>query len=167
MTGSVRNCCAQCPWFTCRNETVGERVCGVSEAGDGQQRDGGQGMKVNKRSGWAAAVAALVCLCLAGCGNNVKGHTYAAARRIGDDRIRIGRDCERDDGSDPSDLHVYAEWQAGEPDVRRADRDSDGRRWDVGWAAGNGGAFDEGEVRQNAVESVGLTESASRRPGGQ
>jgi hypothetical protein len=35
-------------------------------------------MKVSKRSGWAAA-AALICLCVAGCGNNVKGHTYAAA----------------------------------------------------------------------------------------
>jgi len=35
-------------------------------------------MKSNKRSGWAAAVVALVCLGLAGCGNNVKGHTYAA-----------------------------------------------------------------------------------------
>ena len=31
------------------------------------------------RSGWMAAVAALVCLGVAGCGNNVKGHTYAAA----------------------------------------------------------------------------------------
>jgi hypothetical protein len=36
-------------------------------------------MKESKRSGWAAAVVALVCLSLAGCGNNVKGHTYAAA----------------------------------------------------------------------------------------
>ena len=35
-------------------------------------------MKVSKRSGWAATAAALVCLGLAGCGNNVKGHTYAA-----------------------------------------------------------------------------------------
>jgi len=31
------------------------------------------------RSGWMAAVAALVCLGVAGCGNNVKGHSYAAA----------------------------------------------------------------------------------------
>ncbi len=36
-------------------------------------------MKNSMRSGWAAAVLALVCLGLAGCGNNVKGHTYAAA----------------------------------------------------------------------------------------
>jgi len=35
-------------------------------------------MKESKRSGWAAAVVALVCLSMAGCGNNVKGHTYAA-----------------------------------------------------------------------------------------
>jgi hypothetical protein len=31
------------------------------------------------RSGWMAAAAALVCLVVAGCGNNVNGHTYAAA----------------------------------------------------------------------------------------
>jgi hypothetical protein len=42
-------------------------------------------MKESKRSGWAAAVVALVCLGLAGCGNNVKGHTYAAA----DDSVTI------------------------------------------------------------------------------
>ncbi|HEY1804204.1 MAG TPA: hypothetical protein VGG45_06955 [Terracidiphilus sp.] len=29
--------------------------------------------------GFVAAAAALVCLVLAGCGNNVKGHSYAAA----------------------------------------------------------------------------------------
>ena len=31
------------------------------------------------RSGWIAAAAALLCLGAVGCGNNVKGHTYAAA----------------------------------------------------------------------------------------
>jgi len=31
------------------------------------------------RSGWIAAAAALVCLGAVGCGNNVNGHTYAAA----------------------------------------------------------------------------------------
>jgi hypothetical protein len=34
-------------------------------------------MKVSKQSGWLAAAVAMVCLGLAGCGNNVKGHTYA------------------------------------------------------------------------------------------
>lgn len=36
-------------------------------------------MRASLRSGWIAAVVALVCLGAAGCGNNVKGHTYAAA----------------------------------------------------------------------------------------
>jgi hypothetical protein len=40
-------------------------------------------MKVNRNRVWAAA--ALVCVALAGCGNNVKGHTYAAA----DDAVTI------------------------------------------------------------------------------
>ena len=31
------------------------------------------------RNGWIAAAAALLCLGAAGCGSNVKGHTYAAA----------------------------------------------------------------------------------------
>ncbi len=35
-------------------------------------------MKNSMRSGWTAAVVALACLVLAGCGNNVKGHTYSA-----------------------------------------------------------------------------------------
>ncbi len=35
-------------------------------------------MRASRRSVWAVA-AALVCLGLAACGNNVKGHTYAAA----------------------------------------------------------------------------------------
>lgn len=42
-------------------------------------------MKESKQSGWAATAVALVCLGLAGCGNNVKGHTYAAA----DDSVTI------------------------------------------------------------------------------
>ncbi|MGB8031701.1 MAG: hypothetical protein WCF30_18765 [Terracidiphilus sp.] len=42
-------------------------------------------MRVSTRSGWWASAAALVCLGLAGCGNNVKGHTYAAA----DDSVTI------------------------------------------------------------------------------
>jgi hypothetical protein len=41
-------------------------------------------MRTKTRSVWAAA-AALVCLCVAGCGTNVKGHTYSAA----DDSVTI------------------------------------------------------------------------------
>lgn len=36
-------------------------------------------MSARLRGRWLAAAAAMVCLGLAGCGNNVKGHTYAAA----------------------------------------------------------------------------------------
>lgn len=36
-------------------------------------------MRARIRGGWIAAAAALVCLGLAGCGNNVNGHSYAAA----------------------------------------------------------------------------------------
>jgi len=36
-------------------------------------------MRARTRSGWAATAAALLCLGMAGCGNNVKGHTYTAA----------------------------------------------------------------------------------------
>ncbi|MGA2755247.1 MAG: hypothetical protein ABSE53_15920 [Terracidiphilus sp.] len=36
-------------------------------------------MRARIRSGWIAAAAALVCLGAVGCGNNVNGHTYAAA----------------------------------------------------------------------------------------
>jgi hypothetical protein len=35
--------------------------------------------KTMKRSGWIVAAAALLCMGVVGCGNNVKGHTYAAA----------------------------------------------------------------------------------------
>ncbi len=35
-------------------------------------------MRASIGRGWVAAAAALVCLALAGCGNNVKGHSYAA-----------------------------------------------------------------------------------------
>jgi hypothetical protein len=35
--------------------------------------------KIMARSGWIAAAAALLCLSAVGCGNNVKGHKYAAA----------------------------------------------------------------------------------------
>jgi hypothetical protein len=35
-------------------------------------------MRTSKRNGLVAAAASLVCLGLAACGNNVKGHTYSA-----------------------------------------------------------------------------------------
>ena len=36
-------------------------------------------MRASLRSGWMAAAAVLLCLTVAGCGNNVNGHTYGAA----------------------------------------------------------------------------------------
>jgi hypothetical protein len=36
-------------------------------------------VKTMMRSGWMVAAAALLCLGAAGCGTNVKGHTYSAA----------------------------------------------------------------------------------------
>lgn len=42
-------------------------------------------VRARLRSGWMAAAAALLCLGAAGCGNNVKGHTYQAA----DDSVTI------------------------------------------------------------------------------
>jgi hypothetical protein len=45
----------------------------------GRQVKTAKQVKKIARSGWLAAVAALLCLGAVGCGNNVKGHTYAAA----------------------------------------------------------------------------------------
>jgi hypothetical protein len=39
-------------------------------------------MGAKQRGGWMAAAAALVCLGVAGCGNNVSGHTYGSNGNI-------------------------------------------------------------------------------------
>src|ERR1035441_1364799 len=100
-----------------------------------------------------------------------EGTQLRGSRRICDDPVPVGRSRERDDGSDPSYMHLYAKRQAGQPDLRRADGNPDGeQRRVVGRAAGNDRAFGEGEVKEQGTReqgsaSLGLAELGSGRQG--
>ena len=75
-------------------------------------------------------------------------------RWFGDDCVSVGRGSEREFWSDRVDVHVCAERQAGQFDVRRPNRSfDDGRRWVIERACGRGDrAFDEGEVNEQRIE---------------
>jgi hypothetical protein len=57
---------------------LGRLAGGVSEMNEESKDLRRPVMRSGMRSGWIATVAALICLGAAGCGTNVKGHTYGA-----------------------------------------------------------------------------------------